>query len=609
MKKRLLLALLALSPFVLSYTAFAATYVSANSGAWTTASNWSPNGVPGVNDDVFIDHNMTRAGGNIKGAGSITIRNNGRLTVSSAFTVEGNNAANGFEIEVKDNGNLTVTGLLTIDDHTTVTMTAGTGSVTSLSVDGGSYVANGGTMTATTNGLSITSSGGSSFSNNSGATFIVNTGASVGDVSAAKFSNGGTFRVINTGGDFTFANSGGTFSNTGTIEVGGEFTANATITNAGTLTANRFTVQNSGGSFTNTGIVTVTGVTNINGATVQLSPGASGDSRMTVRGVVNMQGWGNFNVGNGPVGSPARYADLVIEASLGQSAGSITVQCNGRVAIFSDFSISNGNFTIQSCGAGNGGQVYVDGDGAGSSVNKTGGSITNNNGTVSGGVPYGFYVNGTSSGSGVPNAGTVAQMQTTNPAFYAWVSSLPNSPLPVKLSYFKVTAVNQLGIALEWVTSMEKNFSHFELQRAGTDLKFKTVSVLQGRGGLQVKTVYQYLDQSPGNGKNYYRLKAVDLDNSVEYFQVIVADWSSDVNGITLYPNPAIDHSFTLDLGDEFDQSVNITVYEPKGNSIYSTALTAKTNKVTLPENIEAGVYFVKVVSQSNQQVVRLIVK
>ncbi|MGC3947454.1 MAG: hypothetical protein QM762_23555 [Chryseolinea sp.] len=478
MKKIIPFGFLLLTMLV-SVSAYAATYTSRADGAWTTTTTWTPNspaGGPTSADNVVIIHNVTWAGGAWTGAGSITIQTtgslSGKLTISGATTLKGTNSSNVMDLTVSGSGSLVVNNSLTLKDFSLFTMTAGTSSVQYLSVDAGSYVGNGGTLTITTTGLDISTSGASSFTNNAGGTVIVNTLTNTGDVSAAKFTNAGTFNVVNTGGDFVFANSGGTFSNTGTITVGGNFQANASITNAGTITTGTFTVPNTGGTFTNTGTMTVTGLTDIQGGTVQLSPSTSpaANSRLTVRGTFNVSGWGTINVGNGPIGSPAYYADLVIEANLGQLAGTLNVKCNGRVAVFSDFNISNGAFNIETCGAGNGGQVYIDGDGSGASVTRTGGSITNNNAAV-GGVPYGFYVNGTTSGT-VPAAGTVSQLQSSNPSFYNWIATLPNSPLPVKLQYFKVTSVKEQGIALEWATSMEKNFKHFELQRSGSDLQF-----------------------------------------------------------------------------------------------------------------------------------------
>ncbi|MEJ1238960.1 T9SS type A sorting domain-containing protein [Chryseolinea sp. T2] len=571
----------------------------------------------------------------------------GSLTYASGLTIDGGKL-------VVEGGALTVNNSLTVQSSGSFTMSGGTASIRSLSVSGSSFTGDGGTLTVTTNGISVNSS--SSFTNNTGSTVIVNTGSNTGGVSAAQFTNSGVFQIINAG-NFDFTNSGGTFSNSGTLTVGGNLTQYATFnssggsitvagsftnsggtvtnggtlsvgttlttasnfSNSGTITATTLTTGNSGGTFTNTGTTTISGAANISGS-VQLSPGTSSSSRMTVRGTFNLTGSG-LTVGNGTPGSPAKYADLVVEGNVAQTSHNINVKCNGRVAVFGDLTLSGGGglqFNIENCGTSGGvpvgGQVYIDGDGTGSSVSNSssGGAVNNNNpnfGTPS--TPYGFYVNGsvsTSGGTIDSDMATVAQMQSTNPSFYTWVSTLPNSPLPVKLQYFKVASVNELGISLEWATSMEKDFSHFEVQRSGTDLEFSTIAIVEGKGGLQVKTVYESLDKQPVNGRNYYRLKAVDVDDTFEYFQVITADWSF-AHGLSLYPNPAINKSFTIDIGDEFDQPASLTVCDSRGYLLFTTTVDVKTRLVELPSNTTPGIYFVRVASSGKSKVVRLVVQ
>src|SRR5205085_10191378 len=108
------------------------------------------------------------------------------------------------------------------------------------------------------------------------------------------------------------------------------------------------------------------------------------------------------------------------------SSGDITVNRNARVAIFGNV-IDDGSggslFTIN-----NGGQVYIDKD-----ISFTGGGdkIINNNTTN----PWGLYTNGTITNSGggattTANDADKATMKSSNPAFYNWAASVPNSPLP-----------------------------------------------------------------------------------------------------------------------------------------------------------------------------------
>jgi hypothetical protein len=523
MKKRLLQTLVLCLLLSVSAALKATTYTSAVAGAWTTSTNWSPNGVPSNSDVVIITKAMTRNGFTATdwGSGTITINSNGSLTINGALSLTGS----GFDITVNSGGTLTVTGALTLNNQSKMKIAGGTLSAGAFTVDG------------------------ATFSNDTGSN------ASVSSIYTS--------------------NSGGTdFSNTGVMNVSGSVSAYGYI---------------------------------------RLFPGTN--STMTVGTTLTVDANPYMVVGTNtasPCGTlMTQYANLIVKGSVNlNGSGDVTVNQNGRFVVFGNVTTNGtGNLITLSCGA----QAYVHGN---INIGTGGGNtVTNSNGATSptgtNGQPViGLYVNGSVTAQNVSGTvGTQAQMDTNDKAFYTFVAGIPGSPLPVKLQYFKVTSVTEQGIALEWATSMEKNFNYFEVQSAGTDLEFKTIGIVQGRGGLQVKTVYEWLDQSPANGKNYYRLKAVDLDNSAEYFSVIVADWSGDINGLTLYPNPAIDRSFTIDLGDEYNQSVNLVIYESKGVVVYAETLLARTSAVKLPETIPSGIYFVRVASQSTQQVVRLVVK
>lgn len=119
------------------------------------------------------------------------------------------------------------------------------------------------------------------------------------------------------------------------------------------------------------------------------------------------------------------------------------------------------------------------------------------------------------------------------------------STLPVKLSSFTAT-LNQGNADLKWVTSMEKNVSHFEVERSFDGRDYKSIGMVFAFGNTDEKQSYSFIDKQLDMSKSgvvYYRLRSVDIDKKSEYSQVRLIHISKQGTGalsIITYPNPAV---------------------------------------------------------------------
>ena len=616
-----------------------------NGGTLYVAGNWT---VTGGSTNITVSGT-----GTIEVTGTLSIQNQTKITFtngtikagtlsmpdynsSSGITytagtiqVTSGNLYVGFSATFNYPSNMAIPGNVTLRNGSTLNITTMTGSIdiqkaSTLNLVSGTYTPTSINMVDANSTLKLSSGSltyGNAFTLNqtsllvNGGTLTINNTLTVGGGSTFTVASGASANIGTNASqvNFTRDNSSGiTFSNAGNMTIVGSARVYGTATNTGTLNVGvDYRQENVSGGMTSSGVFNVGRDAYAQGI-IQLNP--SGSSVMTVARdlYVNDNPWIVVGTSVGACNSSiSQYANLIVKSNVNLTgSGDVVVNQNGRFVVFGNMTTNGtGNLVTINCG----GQAYVHGN---ISLGTGGGNtVTNNNNagspTGSDGQPViGLYVNGTTTAQNTSGTiGTKAQLQANDLPFFNYIAAIPDSPLPVKLQYFKVVDISEKGISLEWATSMEKNFSHFEVQRAGADLLFSTISIVQGRGGLEVKTVYALLDAAPANGKNYYRLKAIDLDNSFEYFNVIVADWNSDIEGVSLYPNPAVNYTFTLNIGDEYSQSVQLTVYESKGYAVYSASLEGPSTTVTLPEGIAPGIYFVRVSSAAKQQVIRLVVK
>ncbi len=112
------------------------------------------------------------------------------------------------------------------------------------------------------------------------------------------------------------------------------------------------------------------------------------------------------------------------------------------------------------------------------------------------------------------------------------------SPLPVEMGAF-TGEVKSNGVLLKWITYAEQNNDYFELQRAADGVHFKTLGKIDGHGTTNEMYRYQYLDEQPFSGWNYYRLKQVDFNGQTAITNTVKFNLSSlENNKVEILPNP-----------------------------------------------------------------------
>jgi len=180
--------------------------------------------------------------------------------------------------------------------------------------------------------------------------------------------------------------------------------------------------------------------------------------------------------------------------------------------------------------------------------------------------------------------------------------------LPVKLTSFAAQS-NNYGILLKWTTLTETENSHFDVLRASDEnMEFETIASVKGKGTSSIETHYNYRDQAPLNGTNYYKLRQVDNNGETAYSDVVFA--STDINKpkLKVFSNKeTIEFSiYSLRGGNSEIRFLNINGNTLKKENLY---LNKGFNKLSWSNNFSNGVYIVKVSSSSELLKEKLIIK
>ena len=142
-------------------------------------------------------------------------------------------------------------------------------------------------------------------------------------------------------------------------------------------------------------------------------------------------------------------------------------------------------------------------------------------------------------------------------------------PLPVKLNDFSCYNTGH-GIALNWSTATESNNKYFTIERSGDGVNFTSIKLVTGAGNSITPKYYEYVDNEPLAGNNYYRLSQTDFDGKTIYFNVTECNETS--NNLMIYPNASTGIFYVMLPTEISTEKVSVSVLNMLGQEVYNGA-------------------------------------
>ena len=152
---------------------------------------------------------------------------------------------------------------------------------------------------------------------------------------------------------------------------------------------------------------------------------------------------------------------------------------------------------------------------------------------------------------------------------------------------------------MNWVSFSENNLSSYEIQRSTDGTNFSKIGNVKAVGTSSSSNTYNYTDNIPSAGLNYYRIKSVDNNSGFSYSNVISLNISiRGINIRNVYPNPFVD-KVGVDIVTENNQTVELKLIDYSGKTLRKQILTAQkgTNTFYISDlkSLNGGLYLVEV--------------
>lgn len=169
--------------------------------------------------------------------------------------------------------------------------------------------------------------------------------------------------------------------------------------------------------------------------------------------------------------------------------------------------------------------------------------------------------------------------------------------LPVTFSDFTVKAKDCKAL-LEWKTSMEQNNSHFVVERSSDGRSFSPIAQITAVGNSNTTQTYNYTDESPLSGVNYYRITQVDFDGKYTSTAIrsIQIKCTAAADIVKAYPNPTSNQLY-IQSGKTVAQ---VNILSSNGQNVLR--FVPSTNQGgRFPINVQmlpGGIYLIQVVNK-----------
>jgi Lamin Tail Domain len=188
----------------------------------------------------------------------------------------------------------------------------------------------------------------------------------------------------------------------------------------------------------------------------------------------------------------------------------------------------------------------------------------------------------------IPSGGEAGYVFNSGP----YLSDQPCIPssviMPVEMLSFEVIKKETHSV-LYFSTASETNNDYFTIERSADGRNYNAIGEMKGGGNSNTTIAYEFTDEKPFVGINYYRIKQTDFDGKYSYSDIKSVRHTS-LGNLSITPRTTEGRlQVTTDMED-----YTIDVYNVAGQQVKSLTALSYDQLISI-DDLMAGLYYVKV--------------
>lgn len=180
--------------------------------------------------------------------------------------------------------------------------------------------------------------------------------------------------------------------------------------------------------------------------------------------------------------------------------------------------------------------------------------------------------------------------------------------LPVEMDEIEAFFSKENEVKVLWSTLSERDCDYFLLEQSSDGIDYKEVGRIKGNGTSLDKHYYYLNDSNPyTEGVSYYRIKQFDYNGTGRTYKPVSVSPNKHKE-IYFYPNPT-EAQLKIEIPGHTGK-VEIEIYTHLGKKVFSHAVEDNSDLFLLDlENLDAGNYLIRVISESKVYTDRIGIK
>jgi hypothetical protein len=176
--------------------------------------------------------------------------------------------------------------------------------------------------------------------------------------------------------------------------------------------------------------------------------------------------------------------------------------------------------------------------------------------------------------------------------------------LPVELLSFGAVALENQQVRVTWSTASEENNAYFTVERSLDGKTWSAIGIVPGVGNSNQIESYEFMDEKPIFGRQFYRITQTDFDGKSQTFRVVGVTLTAaalEVNSYKVYPNPSSGQVKVFSENANLEQA-EITIINQQGQEMMSFEdVNGRLFEVDL-SHLPKGLYLIRI--KNNHQLV-----